>query len=137
MFIVFHRFRKTEGGQALVEMALVLPILLLLVFGIVEFGRILNAKLIVSNASREGARYAAVSGIIATDTQITDVVNNSAPSLDGTQLTVNISPIQSLRIRGTAVAVQVYYPVNIIAPVISVFTGNPYIVKAQTTMRVE
>lgn len=137
MLIWFHRFRKTERGQALVEMALVLPILILIIFGIVEFGRILNAKLIVTGASREGARYAAVNGATVTDTQISDMVKSAAPSLKPADVTVNISPAQSSRTRGVAVAVSVYYPVDIIAPVISAFTGDPYTVSAQTTMRVE
>lgn len=137
MFTFFHRFRKTERGQAMVEMALVVPILILIVFGITEFGRIFNAELIVTNASREGARFAAVSGKSVTDTEITDVIKQAAPSLDPAKLTVNIKPGQSSRSRGTAVTVAVYYPVEIVAPVISVLTGNPYVVNGQTVMRVE
>jgi Flp pilus assembly protein TadG len=41
-------------------MALVLPILLLLVFGIIDFGRLFNAQLTLSAAAREGARWAAI-----------------------------------------------------------------------------
>ncbi len=52
--------RRTEKGAAAVEFALVLPILVLLVFGIVEFGRAYNAYLSVTHAAREGARLAAV-----------------------------------------------------------------------------
>lgn len=137
MYIWFQRFRKTEKGQAMVEMALVLPILILIVFGITEFGRIFSAKLIVTNASREGARYASVNGNTVTDTQITDVVKNYIPSLDPAKVDPRVSPSQSLRTRGNAVTVTVYYPVQIVAPVISAFTGNPYNVFAQTTMRVE
>lgn len=137
MLIRFHRFRKTEWGQAMVEMALVLPILILIIFGITEFGRIFSAKLTVTNASREGARYAAVNGTAVTDTQISDVVKNYAPSLDPVKIDPRVSPGQSFRTRGTAVTVSVYYPVEIVAPVISVITGNPYMVTVQTTMRVE
>lgn len=137
MFIWFHRFRKTEQGQAMVEMALVLPILILIVFGIIEFGRIFNAKLIVTNASREGARYASVNGNAVTDTQITNVIKNYTPSLEPTKVDPRVSLGQSQRIRGAAVTVTVYYPVQIVAPVISAFTGNPYKVYGQTTMRVE
>jgi Flp pilus assembly protein TadG len=55
------RFKlKDQRGQALVEMALVMPILLMMLFGIVEFGRIYNYQLTLSNAVREGARFAAV-----------------------------------------------------------------------------
>lgn len=46
-----------ERGAALVEAAFVLPIVLVLMFGIVEFGRFLSASQGVSTASREAARY--------------------------------------------------------------------------------
>jgi Flp pilus assembly protein TadG len=45
-----------ERGAAAVEMALLLPVLLLLVFGIVDFGRMLDTQIRLSQASREGAR---------------------------------------------------------------------------------
>ena len=54
---------RDDHGQALVEMALVLSILLLLLTGIVEFGRVLSAQLVVSHASREGARIGVVGAI--------------------------------------------------------------------------
>ena len=49
-----------DRGSAAVEFALVLPLLLLLVFGIIDFGRLLNAQLTLTQAAREGARLAAV-----------------------------------------------------------------------------
>lgn len=49
-----------EEGAAAVEMALVLPLLLLLLFGIIDFGRALNAQITVTEAAREGARAAAL-----------------------------------------------------------------------------
>jgi len=48
-------------GNAIVEFALVLPILLLVLFGITEFGRMILTTNILNTASREGARLAAVS----------------------------------------------------------------------------
>jgi len=47
-----------QEGQGLAEFALILPVLLLLVLGIVEFGRLLTAISSVSTASRDAARYA-------------------------------------------------------------------------------
>jgi Flp pilus assembly protein TadG len=52
--------RSDTRGQALLEFALILPILLLLVLGIVEFGRIWNINQMVSDTTREGARRAVV-----------------------------------------------------------------------------
>ena len=51
---------KKENGQAMVEFALVLPILLLFVAGIIDFGWIYHNQLSANNASREAARYIAI-----------------------------------------------------------------------------
>ena len=48
---------KRTKGQGIVEFAIVLPILLLIVFGLIELGRLLFFYTVVNNASREGARY--------------------------------------------------------------------------------
>lgn len=53
-----RRMWPDERGQSLVEMALVLPLLLLLLVGIIDFGRAFNNYIIITNAAREGARYA-------------------------------------------------------------------------------
>lgn len=52
---------RNQKGQALVEMAILLPLLLLIVFGITEFGWALYIKNSLTNAAREGARRASVS----------------------------------------------------------------------------
>ncbi|MEV4642317.1 TadE/TadG family type IV pilus assembly protein [Actinoplanes sp. NPDC049548] len=49
-----------DDGAAAVELALVLPLLLLLLFGIIDFGRALNAQITLTEAAREGARAAAL-----------------------------------------------------------------------------
>ncbi|TNB70745.1 pilus assembly protein [Arthrobacter sp. BB-1] len=54
---------KTKGkekGAVAVEMAIVLPLLLLILLGIIEFGRVLNIQVSLTQAAREGARYAAI-----------------------------------------------------------------------------
>ncbi len=52
--------RPARNGQTLAEFALVLPVLLLLIFGIIEFGRIVYIYNTLSDAARQGARVAAV-----------------------------------------------------------------------------
>ena len=54
------RLRRNEKGQALVEFALVMPILLLLLCGIIDFGWIYYNQITLNNAAREGARYAVI-----------------------------------------------------------------------------
>ncbi|GAB4056324.1 TadE/TadG family type IV pilus assembly protein [Catellatospora paridis] len=51
---------RRDRGAAAVEMALVLPILLLLVFGIIDFGRMLSTQIKITEAAREGARAATI-----------------------------------------------------------------------------
>ncbi len=49
-----------DRGAAAVEFALLLPLLLLILFGIIDFGRALNAQITLTQAAREGARLAAL-----------------------------------------------------------------------------
>ena len=52
--------RKADAGQALVEFALILPVMLLMMVGILEFARAWNLHQALTDATREGARRAAV-----------------------------------------------------------------------------
>ena len=51
---------RSDHGASAVEFALVLPVLMLLTFGIIEFGVLLFDKAVITNASREGARFGIV-----------------------------------------------------------------------------
>lgn len=68
---------RGERGAAAVEFALVAPLLILLVFGIIEFGRVWSARNVYISAAREGARVAAVGG--TADAAKTRVQEASAP----------------------------------------------------------
>ncbi len=125
---------RDDHGQALVEMALVLSILLLLLTGIVEFGRVLSAQLVVSHASREGARIGVVGAI---DDLISQRAMNAAGTLDTGKVIVSVSPSPSERLRGSQLTVQVEYPVDIVMPFMDKILPDPYWVRGATTMRVE
>lgn len=58
-----NRFRR-EKAQTMVEFALVFPILLLVTYGIIEFGRLVFIYASVTSAAREGARYGAAVGTV-------------------------------------------------------------------------
>ena len=66
-----------DDGAAAVEFALVLPFLLLLVFGLVDFGRAYNAKVTLTHAARESAR------MLAVDASVADVENALAGGAEG------------------------------------------------------
>src|SRR5450759_2456703 len=54
------RVDTVSRGQSLVEFALVLPLLLLILLGIIQFGFIFNTQVTITNAAREGARAATI-----------------------------------------------------------------------------
>ena len=131
---MIRRLRKGEHGQALVEMALVLPLLLLLLFGVIEMGRVGYAYITVSNAAREGGRLATI-GVADADIEIS--LKDGAVSLDPASLTITITPPTSQRQSGQAVTVLVTYPVQLIIPIISNVISNPVIVSSSISMRIE
>jgi hypothetical protein len=131
---MFRSIIKNQRGQALVELAIVLPILLLLIFGITEFGRIYSSNIIINNATREGARAAALG---APDEDIIIIIKDRCAFLDKTKLNIEITPLRLERISGNPVSIDVEYAVKIYAPIISAITADPYVVSAQVIMRVE
>ena len=124
---------KKKRGQAIVEFALILPVFILILLGIMEFGLVFHQYLVVTAASREGARVAALGG---SDAETLTMVNTSAVSNNAGQLTTTITPAN--RVKGQTVSVQVTNPVTIRAPLIAqVFPQNPFPVTGTTIMRVE
>jgi uncharacterized protein (UPF0333 family) len=82
-----RKFIKNEKGQALIEFALLLPMLLLLVLGMIEYGWLLNAKITLNSAAREGVRLAIVLNV--TDAELKDkVYDEITKSIAGSGLTV-------------------------------------------------
>lgn len=126
--------KRPGKGQSLVETALMLPVLLLLLTGIIDFGLLFNSYLVVSNAAREGARFAAVGN---TDTEIITKVGNAAASLDLARLQTVITPVESVRNPGDSVTVTVRYGYSMITPVIGAFFPDEFNIETSTTMRCE
>ncbi|HEX5615890.1 MAG TPA: TadE/TadG family type IV pilus assembly protein [Acidimicrobiia bacterium] len=69
-----HHIRRDERGANLVEFVLVLPLLVLLVFGIIEFGVNFDRKIGVNSAAREGARAAIVGNAPGCDATAPDTL---------------------------------------------------------------
>ena len=89
------RWRQGRRGTVTVEMALVLPIFTMLVFGIIEFGRGFMIMQLVTNAAREGCRRAIIDG--STNTDVTNYIQtfmqstaNVAPA--STTVTITVTP---------------------------------------------
>lgn len=84
--------RIERRGASAVEFALVAPVLVLLVFGTIEFGRMVMVQQILTNATREGARVGVLDG--STTTDVTNAVNMylTSSSIHGATITMTPNP---------------------------------------------
>jgi Flp pilus assembly protein TadG len=125
---------RDERGQALTEFAFVLPLLVLLLFGVIQFGVLYNHYVTLTDAVRAGARKAVVSrylGGSAATQACKDAVKASASSLNLTD--AQISCTSSWK-PGEDVVVQATYPYEINLLGISFVSGD---LSSTTTERVE
>lgn len=133
------RSGRGEQGQAIVETALIVPMIVLLIFGILEFGRFYNAWIVITQASREGARVAAVECTLSAATCAADVNTKVDASLGGLNLgsrTISLTP--GPYSAGSAVTVTVGYQMSVITPIVATFLpGNPFTLTSSATMRLE
>ena len=121
--LIRARRKNGEKGQALVEFTLLVPIFLLLLFAIVDFGMGFYSYITVTNAAREGARLGAVQG---TQQQIIDrVFQTSDLTNEGTNMSVTVTNAQGQP--GQSVVVKVDYDYDLITPLAGIaqfVTGN-------------
>lgn len=84
----------SERGAAAVEMALVAPLLIALVFGIIDFSRAFNAEIQLSQAAREGVRLAAIGVPTYTKSQAEDRARQAAPNPGFTNTQISVPTVQ-------------------------------------------
>ena len=104
-----RRRRASRRGAFLVEFAFVAPVLILLIIGLFEFGRLIMVQQILTNASREGARRAIVeqSTKAEVETTITDYLSDR--TISGATVTVTPDPLSSVGF-GDPVSVTISVP---------------------------
>lgn len=119
--------RKAKG-QATVEFALILILLIFLFLVILQAGLVMQAQLVVTHASREGARE----GVVSNDNgKIITAINRSASSLNKGGLSYQISSGSGRKI-GSPMTVTVRYRMPLFIPFI-----NNIVLSQSTTMRME
>jgi len=113
------QWRETEAGQSLVEFAMVLPMFLLMLFALVDFGRGFYTWLVVTNAAREGARAAAVQlDQPAVYDKIYNSFCDSYPSncsLEPGRMSITPNNIQGRR--GEEVTIRIAYDFGYVTPI--------------------
>ena len=147
------RLFRAARGQSLVEFALVIPILLILVFGIIDFGMGLRSYISLTNATREGARFGAIGNPAGSYPANCDGVSNTTvvgrvcvslgdlSSTDLQNVTVSYPTGQN---PGDSVVVAAHYHYNYITPlgdIVNFFSAGSlpaYLnLDASTDMRLE
>ncbi|MFC6356667.1 TadE/TadG family type IV pilus assembly protein [Luethyella okanaganae] len=110
-----HRFLSAhvrgpggERGAAAVEFALMLPVLLMLVLGLLEFSRVYNVQISLSNAAREGARVMAIHNDAA---QARSAASAAAPSVSPAIASSDITVSPDTCADGSTVTVTIDYDI--------------------------
>lgn len=135
---------RSQFGALIVEFVIILPLLLIILFGIIEFSVALYDKAILTNASREGARAGVVYRVpVLTDSQIQTIVTNYCQdnlitfgySADPTVTVTHASGQTS----GNPLTVTAVYTYNglLLASMFNPLTGSQLNISAVTTMNYE
>lgn len=122
---------RDAAGQTMVEFVLVLPVLLVILFGIIQFGITFNNYVSLTDSVRAGARTAAVSRMSPDPTGDTVSKVKASSDLDPSKVTVTVT---SDWLHGDDVTVKATYPYNISLFGVVVASGN---LTSTTTERVE
>lgn len=109
-----NRIIKSEKGASAVEFALILPLLIMLVFGIVEFGIAFNNYVTITHAAREGARIAAVD---LNNPDLKNIIIERAFPVQITEDDIVISTTEEKNI-GDPVEVEITYNISITIPLV-------------------
>jgi Flp pilus assembly protein TadG len=134
-----RRKLKREDGQSMVEFALILPIFLLILCGIIDFGWLFYNQLSLNNACREGARYAVVHTEENADTQaIINHIENLSTNVfanDGVDIKVTYSAPSDPTAGDITVSMEA--DISFFTPVLSTVLGKEKTITSTVIMKVE
>jgi Flp pilus assembly protein TadG len=132
--------KLNERGAVAAEFALLLPLLLIILFGIIDFGMMMYSREIVTNAAREGARAGIVQGPPKrTGGEILAIVDNYLTGTGVNPADVNLTPVGAGLTQPNTLTVSGTYNYSFLVPVIPVLVGipNPLIIPISVVMRHE
>lgn len=131
--------KQNERGQAAVEFALILPIILLIVCAVLDFGWVYLHEISAASAAREGARKASVCVSDGDfETQVINRVKSTGGILEDGRMTVTVTRTDPANPRNGDVVVEIDYTLEILTPVGYVlFGGSEYTIHNSCTMKAE
>jgi len=136
MFANIIKKIKKEDGQAIVELALTLPILIMILCAIIDFGWLFMNQNSIDYASREGARYAIVHS--TSKTAIEEHIRAIAPENIASTVDINITFTNVSNPRLGDVVIEISDDIAILTPIVGVFVqGETMNLSSSCTMKVE
>lgn len=130
----WNRITKEEKGQSLVEFALLLPVLMLIILGIIEFGFMFNAKITLNSAAREGARVYAVS---KDEAEVNQAVNDTLGYLGSGDSIVksykDLDETSGIKMASVTITKEVDFLTNFFDALL----GESIVMESEASMRVE
>ena len=116
-------FTKKEDGQAAVEFALVLPLLLVLICGILDFGWIFVNQYKVQDAAYQGARYASIK---AAELSSSELIQKTSDKACESLITGEDSATVSVELNDNKVSVTVECPIRTLTFMANTLFGTYY-----------
>jgi Flp pilus assembly protein TadG len=131
--------RRRRRGDAIVEFALLAPLLLMILFGVMELGRVVDAWVVIHNAAREGARAGAAAYLGQDPATLAQAAANAylASGFAGrTDLATQPSvPSSAITVSSDDVVVTADAQVQLYTPMFQALVGSPVHVRATADMR--
>jgi Flp pilus assembly protein TadG len=104
---------QNDHGQAMVEFALTVPIIIILFISVVLFSFMLYSFVTMSHSAREGARHI-VGAPYATDAEVENYMKTKLGLLDSDLAVIDIEPDEADRVPGANITVKVSYPFQLV-----------------------
>ena len=134
--------RRGSKAQSLTEFALIIPLFFILLFGIIDIGRLESTYLTLQNALRQAGRFAVTGQKGSESTREASIIQVAKQTSGLNDLTVIVSSqnggITNAGAGGDTVTIRVDYPLQLITPLIGQFFSNGwYTISASTTFKNE
>ncbi|GEL77986.1 TadE family protein [Tenuibacillus multivorans] len=125
---------RNEKGQSIVEFSLVIPLLMLMLIGVFDVGRMMYSYSGLHFTAQETVR---LGGFGYSNEEIIDFAKNHFQTGEPENLTVSISPSEDLRKSGEYITVTLNYPIQPITPFAEQIFGDAIQLTSESTIRIE
>lgn len=133
------QIKNNENGQAVIELAITIPVLILILCAIIDFGWVFTNKMFITYSSREGARFGTVNALETDSVNlIKNKIKNTAPSFIKDKLNITVTYTQPYDIRAGDVKVKITCKINALTPLTGIFVKDQEIpLEAECVMKIE